>query len=301
MNSNINLELYRWTGGARYSFLVYLSYTGLLMCILLQIQTLRPAMKEFFGLRYDIFDTRALAVSALLFALYFTVTSSVLGFNKEQDRVQLWANRLAVDRDLGVEIQLRSVEDEIANDQVIRMLSSVDNTIGVIQNRLAESYLGRIKQNYDLKVNVIRDNDREGIIFFNHILRDATPIANGSRFLFLNDENGNNCYMGAFLFWVENSGVIRLLVTLDSVANREDRGYDTILSKFSPMGDVNIPHYYSYAKYINDHLISYKGNFPYPTSFVNDQGPLRSNKIYINRKREPGEDGDSRRRSVTGK
>ena len=285
MNSNINLELYRWTGGARYSFLVYLSYTGLLMCILLQIQTLRPAMKEFFGLRYDIFDTRALAVSALLFALYFTVTSSVLGFNKEQDRVQLWANRLAVDRDLGVEIQLRSVEDEIANDQVIRMLSSVDNTIGVIQNRLAESYLGRIKQNYDLKVNVIRDNDREGIIFFNHILRDATPIANGSRFLFLNDENGNNCYMGAFLFWVENSGVIRLLVTLDSVANREDRGYDTILSKFSPMGDVNIPHYYSYAKYINDHLISYKGNFPYPTSFVNDQGPLRSNKIYINRKR----------------
>ena len=285
MNSNINLELYRWTGSFQYSIMVYLSYTGLLMCILLQIQTLRPAMKEFFGLRYDIFDFKALAISAFLFALYFTVTSSVLGFSKEQDRVQLWANRLAVDRDMGVEIQLRSVEDEIANDQVIRMLAPIENTASMIRNRLSESYLGRIKQNYDLKVNVILDSDMAGIRHFNGILKDATPIADGSRFMFLNDDNGNNCYVGAFLFWVENKGIIRLLVTLDSIANREDRGYDSILSRFSPMGDVNIPHYYSYAKYNRDHLVSYKGNFPYPTRFVNDQGPLRSNHIYIRRNR----------------
>lgn len=283
MNSSITLELYRWNVGSQYSILVYISYVGLLICILLQIQTLRPPLREFLHLRYDIFDNKALILSAFLFALYFAVSSGVLGFMKEQDRVHLWANRLAVDRDLGIEIQLRTVEDEIASDQVIRLLSPVENSSSIIQNRIIETYLGRIKPNYDLKINIVRDKDKAGIAYFNNIIRTGTPIADGSRFLFLNDDNGNNCYVGAFLFWSENTGITRLLITLDSVANKEDRGYDGLINRFSPSGDVHIPHYYSYAKYKGDRIISYKGNFPYPTVFVNELGPLRSNKLYIQR------------------
>ncbi|MGM9736413.1 MAG: sensor histidine kinase [Candidatus Cryptobacteroides sp.] len=281
-NSNVTLELYRWNTNISYTILIYLSYTGLLVCILLQIQTLRPFMREFFKLRYNIFDTRSLVACAFLFALYFTVTSSVLGFAKEQDRVHLWANRLAVDRDLGVEIQLRSVEDEIAGDQVVRMLASLDNTSGLIQNRLSESYFQRIRQMYDLKITLIRDKDKNGIIHFNNILRTGSPIADGSRFLFISKENGTNCYVGAFLFWVEDVGLTRMLVTLDSIANREDRGYDSILGKFSYPGEIQIPYYYSYAKYIGSRLVSYKGNYPYPTVFHSDD-LLRPNKIYTNR------------------
>ncbi|MGM9786674.1 MAG: sensor histidine kinase [Candidatus Cryptobacteroides sp.] len=281
-NSNVTLELYRWNTNILYTVLVYLSYTGLLICILLQIQTLRPFLREFFKLHYDIFDMRSLVVCAFVFALYFTVTSSILGFAKEQDRVHLWANRLAVDRDLGVEIQLRSVEDEIAGDQVVRMLASMDNTSGIIQNRLSESYFTRIRQMYDLKITLIRDRDKDGIIHFNNILRTGSPIAEGSRFLFLTKENGTNCYIGAFLFWSEDAGLTRMLVSLDSIANREDRGYDSILGKFSYPGEIQIPYYYSYAKYIGNRLVSYKGNYPYPTVFHSDD-VLYANKIYTNR------------------
>lgn len=282
-NSNVTLELYRrGDSNVPYTILVYLSYTGLLSCILLQIQTLRPFMREFFRLRYNVFDTKFLILCAFLFASYFTAISSILGFSKEQDRVHLWANRLAVDRDLGVEIQLRSVEDEIAGDQVIRMLSSADNTLGIIQNRLSESYFARIRQMYDLKITLIRDKDKIGIARFNTVMRTGTAIAEGSRFMFLAKDNGTNCYVGAFMFWSEEAGLTRMLVMLDSIANREDRGYDSILGKFSYPGEIQIPYYYSYAKYMGTRLVSYKGNYPYPTVFHNPD-IQSSDKIYTSR------------------
>lgn len=285
MNSNVTLELYRWNTDIFYTILVYASYTGLLICILLQMQTLRPFFREFFGLKYDIFDTRVLAVCAFIFALYFTATSGLLGFAKEQDRVLLWANRLAVDRDLGAEIQMRAVEEELASDQVIKMLASVDNTSTIIQNRISELYFSRIRQSYDVLVSVIRDKDSRGLAYFNNVLSTGVPISEGSRFLFMTKENGTNSYVGAFLFWSEETGVIRMLVTLDPVTNREDRGYYSLIGCFSYPGDIHIPHYYSYAKYIGDRLMSYKGNYPYPTVFNKVAGGMKGNRIYTTREK----------------
>ena len=72
MNSNISLELYRWDENTLYTILVFISYTGLLACLLIQIQFLRPALTEFIGLRYNIFSPIKLILSAFLFSLYFT-------------------------------------------------------------------------------------------------------------------------------------------------------------------------------------------------------------------------------------
>ena len=275
LNSNISIELYRWNTNILYTVIVYMSYTGLLFCILLMLQCLRPVVKEFIGYRYDMLSTRTLILFAVICSAYFTIISSQLGFRKETDRVTVWANRLSVDRDLSLEIQLRSVEESIAYDQLISALSYLESTEGMIQNRISEYYLHRARQSYNLQVRIVRDNDIAGLSYFNGLLRTGTPIAYGSRFIFLTDSNGRNSYAGLFRFYTPDKGVSRIILSIESNSNREDRGYESILGRFSKPGDINIPSYYSYAKYKDSRLMSYKGNFPYPTHYDhNEKGYL---------------------------
>ena len=267
LNSNITMELYRGNDLVHYTALVYLSYTGILFCLVLLLQSMQPLVRETVGIRYDMFKIRNLAVFAFLCSLYFTIIAAVLGFRKEQDRVTVWANRLAVERDLGLEIQLRSVEEPIASDQLIATLIRIDNAQTMILNRISDYYLSRTRQGYNTSVSVFRDNDRNGLAYFNNILRTGTPIAAGSNFLFITDANGRSRYVGTFAYYSREDGLMRMLVELEPESNREDRGYYSILGQFSNPGGINIPALYSYAKYTSDKLISYKGNYPYPTVY----------------------------------
>jgi len=268
-NSNITLELYRISGDILLTILVYASFTMLLFCILLQIQMLRPAARELFGIRYNIYAPKTLTAFAFVLALYFSITSEIYGFQKEQRRVQVWANMLAVERDLGLEIQLRSVENSIAADQLISALACLDNSGGMILSRIKESYLPRIKQEYSMSISVIRDTDKEAERKFNDILNRGTGISSGSHFLFVTDANGRSKYAGVFMYYTAGKGVSRLLLEIEPNTNREDRGYYSLLGRFSNSQGVNIPALYSYAKYKDNKLTLFTGNYPYPTVFDN--------------------------------
>ena len=269
LNSNITMELYRWNDNILYTVISYLSYTGLLFCIMLQLQSIEPVFRRYMHIKYNVLSRRYVVAFAFICSLYFTSISAVLGFKKEEDRVIVWANRLAVDRNLGLEIQLRSVEENIANDQLISALTALDNISGILQNRITEYYLGRIRQDNIIDVMLIKEDDKQGVDLFNTIIRSGTQISEGSRFMFLTDGNGHSSYAGTFFFWNAEHGLTRLLLTIEPNSNREDRGYYSILGRFSKPGEINIPFFYSYAKYIDDRLVSYKGNYPYPTtSFV---------------------------------
>ena len=265
LNSSITLELYRWNTGIPYTVAVYVSYAGVLLSIILLVQMMRPFVQQWTGKRYNVFSRKPLVVFAFIWALYMTVTSSVLGFKKEQDRVLLWANRLAVDRDLSLEIQLRTIEDEIASDQLIATLAGVHNPETMILNRVSEYYLSRVRQSYDIEVLMIGDQDREALAYFNNIASNGVPIADGSRFLFLTDGNGNSSYAGIYLFYRQKEGLKRMLLMIEPNSNREDRGYYSVLGNYSKPGSVSIPPIYSYARYSGGKLTSFKGNYPYPT------------------------------------
>ena len=272
MNSNVSMELYRWNMNIPYTIMVYLSYTGLLFSILLQVQALKPTIKEFLGFRYELLSPKILILFAIACSAYFTVTSSYLGFRKEHDRVSVWANRLSVDRDLSLEIQLRSAEENIAYDRLISALALLDNTGNMIQNRISEYYLPRTRQSYNIDVKVFKENDRNGQALFNNITRNGTPIAGGSRFLFITDANGRSSYAGLFVFYNPDTSVNMMILRVESNSNREDRGYYSIVGRFSNPGEINIPATYSYAKYESDRLMSYKGNYAYPTVFETEDG-----------------------------
>lgn len=280
MNSNITLELYRWNENFLYTIMVYLSYTGLLFCILLQLQALRPVAERFLRLKYDMLTRWGVILFSLACATYFTLTSSILGFSKEEDRVTVWANRLAVDRNLALEIQLRSVEESIANDQLLSALAMLDNTSAMLQNRISDNYLSRVRQDNSITVQIFKENDRNGAEKFNSAIRSGTPISEGSRFFFLTDGNGRSAYAGTFFFWSKEHGLARMLLMVEPNSNREDRGYHSILGRFSKPGEINIPSFYSHAKYIDDRLVSYKGNYPYPTvSFFDDKLTIYDSQV----------------------
>ncbi len=267
LNSNVSLELYRWNSNMTYTVMVYVSYTGLLFSILLHLQVLRPTVKQFTGLKYDMLDYRTLVLFAIVCSAYFTVVSSTLGFQKEEDRTSVWANRLSVERNLSLEIKLRSVEESIAYDRLISAMTSMDGPENLIRNRITDYYLTRIRHPYNIDVKVFKEGDLNGQILFSTITHSGTPIARDSHFLFLTDANGQSRYAGIFVYYHPDRGTTRMILMIEPNTNREDKGYFSIIGMYSKPGDINIPQYYSYAKYREGRLVSYKGNYPYPTYY----------------------------------
>jgi len=264
-NSNISLELYMAGDKLFYSIIIYLSYTGLLLCMLLQLHMLRPVIHEFTGIRINLLTRKPLIIFAFIIALYFSLMSSTHGLMKEKDRATVWANRLAVERDLGLELQLRSVEDNIISDQLISYMSVMENSSGMILNRITEYYLNRTRQTYNISVMVFREGDNTGEAILQDIIHNGEPIAEDSRFVFISDIYGRNTYAGIFMYYIPGQGVNRMILQIEPNSNKEDTGYSRILGRFRQPGDVNIPSHYSYAKYKGGRIASYKGNFPYPT------------------------------------
>ena len=278
LNSNISMELYRVNSNLIYTIMVYGSYLGLFASILLEIQSASPVIREFSGLRYNMFSIRSTAVAGFLVAIYFTIFAASLGFHKEQDRVMVWANRLAVDRDLGLEIRLRSIEEGIATDQVIASLTELENTGAMILNRIAENYLSRIRQSHGMSVSIFQDRDRASYAYFSNLLRNGTQISDGSRFMFVTDGNGHFKYVGSFLYYSPSNGLMRMILQIEPNSNHDDKGYFSIMGRFNKPGDISIPSNYSYAKYSNERLTSYKGNYSYPTIFRAEENGIRQDE-----------------------
>ncbi len=270
-NSSISLELYKLNELNAYSLLVYITLLALFLTIPLMLHMFLMACGRLWNFKHDVFSTRSRIIFALLSSSYLVATTALLGFNKEQDRIDVWANRLSIDRDISLELDLRLQEDKIASDQLIAALSRIKNSNYLILNRLIENYLFRVSQNYDIIVELFPENitDPQAIAYFREMLSDGTMIADNSKFLYKRDANGNNLYVGSFAYYDPSSGVTMMLLTVAPKSNRGDKGYARILGYSAP-GDVQIPSKYSYAKYSTRTLSSYKGWYAYPTILDED-------------------------------
>ena len=264
-NSSITLELYRWNTQTFYTILIYLSYAGIFISLLLLLQMMRPVAWKLLGLRYNLFSRRSLAIMSFIWALYMTISTAVLGFKKEEDRVEVWANRLAVDRNISLEIQLITLEESIANDQILWALTAHNNTKEIIQKRVSEYHLGHLHLSYKPNIILVNEGDFEALGYLEEIISNGTPIAGGSRFLVVKN-GGRNSYAGIFLFYSPENGTTHMILEIEPDNSTEDKGYFTFLKRQSNPGSVSIPPVYSYAKYDDKHLTSYKGNYPYPTT-----------------------------------
>lgn len=264
MNSNVSLELYKASDNILYTVIVYVSYTLLLSCIPLMLQELKPVVWELTGRRYEVLTRRNLMIFAFICAAYFTVISAVLGFRKEEEKVEVWAKSMTDDRSSALEQTLNEVEEKIAEDQNIASMIGQEYGNRIILNRIREYYLSGYDDLYDMSVTIIQEKDRIGQTLFNEIIHNGVFISDRHKFLFLYDKQGHGKYAGVFLFYRKGRGTSRLILQIEPKTNKEGRGYHNILSHYKKAPSINIPNIYSFAKYKGRRLTTYKGTFPYP-------------------------------------
>ncbi len=266
LNSGISLEIFKLSELSLFCVVVYTSFITMLMSVPLLLQTVQPVVRKEFGFRYDAFSLNNRVVFSLIISAFLVITSSVIGFRKEQDRMEVLANRLSFDRDISLELRLRSIEPQIADDMVISALSVFNNTAATIQSRISDYYFSRNDQDYTVTAYVFNDsnNSRAAAAQYSSILKDGVPIADNSRFLYVKKDGGHSYYVGVFLYLIEGSGVSRVLIRLESKDTRGNRGYAGIFG-INPPGKVGIPAGYSYARYEGQDLKSYRGSYAYPT------------------------------------
>ena len=246
LNSNISLELYKLDNFSEVSGIIIFSYILLMTAVLMLVQMLFPLVTRKLWLR--------IALSICGAFLFVTITGS-LGLKKEEASLEVWARRLAVSRDISLEVRLRSVEDRIASDPIIASLSVIDNGSAAISSRLEESYLRRIMQEYDVRVSLNAEDFS--------VLSGAESIAPGSRFQFVDEGNGFVTYVGAFYYNIRGYGISKVLLTIEQKTDWKYSGYASIIGSMLP-GEVLIPAKYSFARYDDGKLLTFKGSYAYP-------------------------------------
>ena len=271
LNSGFSLEIYKLGQLSPFCIIVYLSFISMLISVPLLVQLAAPALRRPDGRTFDAFSLTGRVVYAALVAAYLVVTAGVLGFQKEQDRLGLMANRLSFDRDIALELRLRRVEAQIADDMILSALSHFEGTEQSIQSRISDYYLSGIDRDYLVSTRVFNEynNTREAAAEFSSMLRDGVAIAENSRFLYARHENGRPYYVGVFFYMAEDGTMSRVLVRLEQRESRGGRGYAGIFG-FSTPGQVTLPSGYSYARYSGRDIKAYKGNYPYPTRVDDD-------------------------------
>ncbi len=277
VNSNISLELYKISEIDRYTIYVYVSYMALLVTIPMLLQLLRPLVRHYLHIRYNVNTRVWRMIFCILCSLYLLLTSTILSSRKEASNVGVWANSMSVDRNMGFELQLKNIENYIANDPLVFRLVSISGDYSIVLGRIRETYLNKIAQDYDLMMNVFEDDhpDQTIVDFFNERIKDGTQISDDSRFYYTRTTSGRARYTAMFVYYVPSRGVVRIFIGIDSKVDKAGRGYSAISGAVSSNSGILLPHY-SYCKYLNGKLVTYKGEYAYPTVLPVKMGLLEN-------------------------
>lgn len=272
-NSSIVLELYRIPQLNVYSVLAYASFALLFAALLFSLQLFVPLLP--FVKRFSMLKSKWFLLYICAISFYTIVVVSSLGFDKESDGSKVWANKLAVERDISLELQLRSIETKLVKDPIVgAMLGLPQDRYGLIQNRMEELYLKGVSQKYEINITICRPNDMlldskwqqmvDCSAYYQDLLLSGVPLADGSNFFFLNNYNGRVSYLGVLTYSNAVIGPITMYIEFESRYTKDVMGYTAVLFDYKPSDNVNMPEEYSYAKYIDNRLVIYKGAYVYP-------------------------------------
>jgi len=265
MNSNISLELFKVEDLSVWSFVVYLSFILLLFSVPLIARMLRPALSVLTGSHPDALSNAGRIVFAALVSLFLVTETSVLGFRKECDRLEVWANRLAVERDIMLELFLMGQESNIQDNIFISSLSFLADQENYIRNIIVERFLSPVSRDYNVTVYVLNeDTPRRRVQMLNSRISSGEPIAENSHFLYCETSSGQPRYDGVFVFMHQKYGVSRVIVEVQPRSLSQEKGYRALIGTSSP-GRFDIPDQYSFARYKDKALVNYKGNYAYPS------------------------------------
>lgn len=272
-NSNIVLEFFRISEFNIYSIVCYLSIAMLFLALLLLVGMISDWIWH--GEKFKVFTWKFVLLYTALVALYCTIALNTYSLKKEVEINHIRTGKLAVERDLSLEIYLRQVEYAIANDRFIAVLTGV-NGGDLIKNRLIERYFyDDIIRNYNIKLTLCSPDNlinlgegMEPVGCFNFyedmVSSYGTPLDPTSNFFYLNNFDGLISYIGIFTYVNEEDySVSRLFLEIESKF-QNDVVTDPLDMLTSSAGNRTvIPSRYSFARYTNGRLVNHGGTFDY--------------------------------------
>ena len=284
-NSNIVLELYHVERLDIYSVLCYVSYGFLFMSLFLLMQTFLMFISAY--RKVSLLRPKYMLCYIFVVASYMLFVISHQGYAKEVERCKMWTNKLSVERDLGLELQLKEIENKLMSDPIVRTILQAHmqgaDTRSMLKNRLNELYLQNISQKYEIKLTICRPNetlmhnDGKRLVdcnsyFKNEVISTGSPISDKYNFFFINNYNGRVSYLGVFTYY-SPMGAVMLYLELNSRFMKDVIGYPALLFDYKQADNINMPSYYSYAKYIDNELIMYRGNYNYQITMNSEEVP----------------------------
>lgn len=289
-NSSIVMELHRITEINIYTILCYLSYALLFIVLMFLLQMLCVAFKV--SRRRYLFTLQNMLAYIIVISLYTLFTISLLGIRKEAKWAELSSNKLCIERDLELEMDLRDFEKKLSTDVVFEnFLDMPSQNVRQIEQRFSELYFQRIKQKYLISMTICRQNEvvqigsvaEDCLSYFADLMQryNARQIDDESSFFYLNNYNGRIGYLGAFYYDTQN-GPVNLFLEIDTKYNEDGLGYPSRLSdaRVANFTSASIPSSYSYSKYYDGKLVLAQGDYAYPqfsSSIENGEGIIRKN------------------------
>jgi len=258
LNSNIVLEPFRINAVSLYTLLSYLSFAILVMALVYSLHfflTLLPLKRNI-----SIFSRRAMLLFTSVISILFVLFEVGYGLKKEYNRNRVATSRLAMERDMPMELSLKTIEGRILQDRFIATLATV-NGVDLIRNRLKERYLtGLMTERYDISLAVCNPRNPACYSFYGNIIdTQGQPVEGSANFSFINNYDGKTSYIGVFPYYDPSAGdVVTLFVTFDA----KQRGNAFI-------GETPD----SYARYSDGHLTINAGDYNYSSVIPNGIEP----------------------------
>lgn len=258
-NSSVPIYLNQRGPGFAYGMLSTLVFTVLFSSMILLFSILGKLLQRCMGIQRKAPNILHYITLSFLLSLGIHFILTAVETRKEQERAEMWAERLSMERDMLLEMRLKHIEQEIKKDAQTYVQTSADTKNEILRNRILDRHLSRIPRGYLTEVTIYDHEDQISQEKLQNLI-EGEAIAPGSHFIWNCDENGILHYNA--IFRRENGKLIS--ISIESASGREEKNINHLImpSETSP---TYTPDIYSYGKYIDRRLVSYKGVFPYAT------------------------------------
>lgn len=276
LNSGIVMEPHRISEINRYSLMSYLSFAMLFLALIYQIHMVVMLARR--DARINFFSWRNLVAFVMLISVYSVVAMNIYGLHKEYESNRVNTSKLAIERDLSLEMFLRDVEPSIQSDPFISVLTGVGGA-ELIKNRLMDRYMyNDVVRKYNITIStctpsilITLEQGSEPVgcfTFYENLIKEyGVSLAPGSNVYYLHDYNGLASYVGMFTYFDPTTyEVSRLFLELESKYKNDVVGspFDALTTRANTAAAIS-PNY-SYARYSDERLVSYGGSFVYPVT-----------------------------------
>ena len=276
LNSSINFDLFQINNISVYTVITYLTYGLLFLAMLLLLNIFVPVASRHYRHRRKRHSKRLILGYVIAASVYITACVGLFSFQKECENIQVLTGRLAIERDLALEMQLQSIEKSIITDPLVRRLTGNPEYEGIILNRLAERYFFNILPEYDIRLAVC--NSYQNIIteeysrpvncfgYYKDIINNyGVRLSEGSAFYYLDYFRNNISYLGAFSI-IRGGMRYDLYLEIDSKTSTDNIGYPSALLDNLNSTAYTVRYPYSLAKYHDGRLTSHQGRYNFPVS-----------------------------------